>query len=232
MRRVSARLAVVFDFYGTLSVSATAAARRAGATRIAAALGIAAESLHAAIAATFTERASGSCGDLEQTMRWLAVRCGASPEADQIAAACAIRMQTESVYARALRPEAEPTLRELRERGVKIGLLSDCTHELPEIWASLPIARYVDATVFSVLIGARKPHPTLYEAITSQLAVDPAACLYVGDGGSGELTGAERAGMTPLRLVATDAAEAIVYDPDTAWTGPAISSLSEVLQFV
>ena len=42
--------------------------------RIAATLGIPAERLHQAIAATFTERATGACGDLEQTMRWLA--CG------------------------------------------------------------------------------------------------------------------------------------------------------------
>lgn len=224
--------AVIFDFYGTLSVSATAAARRVGAARVAAALGIAPEEFHAAVAATFTERATGACGDLEQTMRWLANRCGATPAPDAITDACAIRVEAEAVYARALRPDAAPTLRRLHARGLKIGLLSDCTHELPDIWPSLPIARYVDATVFSVTAGARKPDPRLYDAVTEQLGVAPAECLYVGDGGSGELTGAARAGMTALRLDASDAADAVVYDPDDAWIGPAVSSLSEVLNFL
>jgi putative hydrolase of the HAD superfamily len=165
-------------------------------------------------------------------MRWLAERCGASVTAEQLAEGCALRVETEDVYARALRPEAEPTLRALRERGVKVGLLSDCTHELPKIWPSLPVAAYVEATVFSVQVGLRKPHPTLYETVTSRLGVRPGACLYVGDGGSGELTGACRAGMTALRLDAPDAADAVIYDVEAAWEGPAISSLSEVLEFV
>ena len=221
----------IFDFYGTLSVSASAVARRSGAARIAAALGIAPETLHEAIATTFTERATGACGDLQETMRWLATRCNAAPSADQLRHACSIRLETENVYARALRPEAEPTLRQLRDRGVKIGLLSDCTHELPEIWPTLPIAAYVDATVFSVTAGVRKPNPTLYSAVTEELGVEGSECVYVGDGGSGELTGAKDAGMTPLRLRTPDAKAAIIYDADAAWTGPSITSLTEVLHF-
>lgn len=224
--------AVVLDFYGTLSVSATAAARRAGAARIADVLGVPADTLHQAIAATFTERATGVCGNLEETMRWLARRCDVRPSPQQIAAACALRVETENVYARALRPEAEPTLRELQSRGLKIGLLSDCTHELPDIWPSLPVARYFDATVFSVVAGVRKPHPSLYATVASGLDVRPAQCLYVGDGGSGELTGAAAAGMSAARLDAPDAIEAVVYDADTAWSGPTIGSLSEVLHLV
>ena len=224
--------AVVFDFYGTLTVSATAAARRAGAARIAAELGIPAERLQEAIATTFTERATGACGDLEQTMRWLAERCGCAPEPDQLAKACDIRRETETVYASALRPEAEPTMRALKERGLQNGLLSDCTHELPDVWPSLAVAPYVDHAVFSVIAGLRKPHPSLYTAVVSALDVAPADCLYVGDGGSGELTGATEAGMTALRLDAPDVADAIVYDADTAWTGRSIRSLDEVLQHI
>lgn len=223
---------VVFDFYGTLSVAATAVARRAGVTRIADALEIPAEVLQQAIATSFTERATGACGNLEETMAWLADRCGQSPSSDQLARACAIRRETEEVYARALRPEAEPTLRALGDRHIKVGLLSDCTHELPEIWPTLPIAPLVDAAVFSVVARLRKPAPELYANVTSALALSPADCLYVGDGGSGELTGATSVGMTALQLVAPDAEQAIVYDADTAWSGKTVSSLSDVLDHV
>lgn len=224
--------AVVFDYYGTLAVSATRAQRRAGAARIAAALDIPADALHAAIAATFTDRATGVRGDLEQTMHWLAEQCGRTPQSEQLAAACAIRRSTEEIYARALRADAEPTLRTLHERGIKLGLLSDCTHELPEVWPTLPIAAYVDVTVFSVQAGVRKPHPDLYRSVMQSLDVAPADCLYVGDGGSGELTGAAQAGMTPLHLLTDDAADAVIYDADSAWTGPTIRALSDVLDLV
>ena len=112
------------------------------------------------------------------------------------------------------------------------GLLSDCTHELPDIWPSLPVSRYVDATVFSVIAGVRKPHPTLYATLLAALAVEAHECLYVGDGGSGELTGAHHAGMTALPLDVPDVAHSTVYDADTAWTGPSIGSLDEVIALV
>jgi putative hydrolase of the HAD superfamily len=221
--------AVVFDFYGTLSVSASRAERREGAARIAAALGIPSDALHEVIAATFTERATGACGNLEDTMRWLAERCGYTPAVEQLQTACEIRRATEDVYARALRPDAEPTLRALHQQGIKVGLLSDCTHELPEIWPSLPLARYVDATVFSVEARFRKPHPQLYDTVARLLGVAAPECLYVGDGGSGELTGALKAGMVPIHLRTADAADAIIYDAEPTWAGATITTLSDVL---
>jgi putative hydrolase of the HAD superfamily len=221
--------AVVFDFYGTLTVSATRASRVAGTARVAAVLGIPADRFHAAIVSTFSARATGSCGDASQTMQWLAEQCGGSPSAAQIAAACAVRLANEEVDTRALRDDAEATVSTLHNAGCRLGLISDCTHELPEIWPSLPIARYFNATVFSVEIGVRKPHLDTYRAVTEALGVDPSDCLYVGDGGSNELTGARQAGLRAIQLLTSDAAEAIVYDLDATWEGPRIRSLSEVI---
>ena len=130
------------------------------------------------------------------------------------------------------RDDTEPTLRTLRERGLKLGLLSDCTHELPDVWPTLPIAPYVDVTVFSVQAGVRKPHPDLYATVVRSLEVSATECIYVGDGGSGELTGAAQAGMTAYHLVTDDAADAIIYDADAAWSGSTIHTLSEVLDLV
>ena len=223
---------MVFDFYGTLAVSASAALHRAGADRVAAALGVADETHYRVLTTTFEERATGSCGDLTQTMEWVAARCDHQPSAAQLASACEMRRSIEAGYARMLRDDAEAVLSALRARGVKIGLLSDCTHELPEVWPTLPIARYVDATVFSVEAGIRKPHPSLYERVCVSLDVAAAGCLYVGDGGSGELTGAQAAGMTAYRLLSEDGVHALVYDADSNWTGGTIRSLTDVLSLV
>jgi hypothetical protein len=38
--------------------------------------------------------------------------------------------------------------------------------------------------------------------------------------------------MTALGLDAPDVAHSVVYDADTAWTGPSIRSLAEVLPLV
>jgi putative hydrolase of the HAD superfamily len=221
--------AAVFDFYGTLSVSASRAERRAGVQRIADALELPADDLYDALGASFTDRATGARGDLEQTMQWVAERCGCTPTAGQLRRACVIRRANEEVFARNLRADAETTLRALHQRGIKLGVLSDCTHELPEIWPSLPIAPYVDVTVFSVRAGMRKPHPDLYATVMRSLEVTPAQCVYVGDGGSGELTGAAQAGMTPFHLVTADAEDALIYDADATWTGPNITALGDVV---
>ncbi len=46
----------------------------------------------------------------------------------------------------------------------------------------------------------------MYETACAHLGVDPGECLYVGDGGSQELSGATAVGMTAFRLTAPDLA--------------------------
>lgn len=220
--------AVIFDYFGTLTVSASADARRSGVTRVAGALGVPADVLFDTISSTFTERATGSCGDMVATMAWLADRCGYRPSASQLEAACRERMEVERGYASMVRDDTVTTLGFLRRRGLRVGVVSDCTHELPEFWETLPVAPLVDATVFSVLVGRRKPDVSLYRAACRQLGVEASGAIYVGDGGSNELTGAQAAGIRAIRLVTQDAAEALVYDAEPDWAGPVIGSLTEL----
>jgi putative hydrolase of the HAD superfamily len=224
--------AVVFDFYGTLSIGASRAERRAAAVQLAQCLDLDEDVYFDALATTYTQRATGVLGDLAATMRWLATHCGGAPTDDQVATSCELRRETEGRFARTLRDDALPTVTALHERGLKIGLISDCTHELPEVWPSLPIAEHFDATVFSIEAGLRKPSPQLYAAAAARLGVMPADCLYVGDGGSNELTGATKAGMTAYLLMTPDVVEAVRYDVDTGWNGPSINALSDVLELI
>jgi putative hydrolase of the HAD superfamily len=68
----------------------------------------------------------------------------------------------------------------------------------------------------------------MYLAACRRLGVAPEECLYVGDGGSRELSGAASVGIVPLRLAAPDLARHLVFHADD-WTGPAVGSLTEVL---
>ncbi len=225
-RPVAAVRAVIFDFFGTLSASATRQERLAGHAEVAATLGVPVEAYADAIVRTWPERSRGRVGDFAASMRRLAGECGREIDDETCAAACAARRRTQRDLVR-IRPEAEPVLRGLTAGGLRIGVVSDCTHELPELWPELAIAAYVDAPVFSVEAGLKKPDPAIYLLACERLGVEPTHCLYVGDGDSNELTGAEAVGMTPRRLLAPDHAAGYVIDPVT-WTGPSIASLTDV----
>lgn len=218
---------VIFDYFGTLTVATSTTTRLAGTARVAAALGVAPDTLFEVTTSTFTERTTGRRGDMVATMAWLAERCGHRPDSAQLESACRVRFEIECGYARMLRDDALVTLRALREEGLKVGVVSDCTHELRDIWDHLPLAPLVDAVVFSVTMGERKPHPSLYRSVCDQLAIDPPEAIYLGDGGSNELTGARQVGMGAVRLVADDAADALVYDREPDWSGPVVHSLTE-----
>jgi len=224
--------AVIFDFYGTLTEHTSVTVRRSGTNGVARALGIPRDELFDTISSTYTERATGRCGDMLATMTWVAGLCGYHPTDAQLAAACAVRSEVEGRYARMLRHDAVGTLRRLRRRGLRVAVVSDCTHELPDIWAGLPVAPLVDATVFSVLMGERKPHPSLYLTACHRLGIEPSDAIYVGDGGSNELSGATAVGIAAVRLVTADAADAMVHDPEQGWTGPVIHSLTALTSFL
>jgi len=125
------------------------------------------------------------------------------------------------------RPDALPTLDELRRRGHLLGMISVCSEDVPDVWDETPLGGQFDATVFSCNVGLSKPDPRIYELASAQLGVEPADCLFVGDGANDELPGAERAGMTALQLRAPG--ESLTVDGE-AWTGPHVERLSEVVE--
>lgn len=219
--------AVVFDFFGTLTPSAPTSVWDEHAERSAAPLGIPAQQWARALEMSFPERATGSLGDLRQTVRTLALRCGADPSEEALESACSARFAAHQELFM-LRTDAAATLRRLRAMGYRVGVLSDCTVELAERWPSLPLSRLVDAVVLSCLEGRRKPDPELFATAASRLGVAARECLYVGDGGGGELTGARAAGMTAIMLRAGDWAANAAYSREDDWAGPALSSLAQV----
>lgn len=220
--------AVIFDFFGTLTPSTPERVWQEHATRSAAPLGISAAAWHRALGESFAERATGSLGDLPATLRELARRSGVEPSEQALAAACAARMAAQRELF-VFRADALAVLAEVRARGFAVGVLSDCTHELAETWPELPVADMVDARVLSCEVGRRKPDPALFSMIASQLGVAPAECLYVGDGGGRELSGASRCGMQAIMLRAEDWWANVAHSREDDWPGPSVPSLSAVL---
>ena len=217
--------AVLFDFYGTLT---TAVGRGEAHADIARWLGCTPSALNAELDRTFLVRARGGYGSPVDALRRVAHDAGGRPDDRRVAAAVAARVAAIRADTR-LRDEAVPVLTELRRRGVLSGLVSDCCHELPMFLPTLPVAPLLSTCVYSIEVGACKPDPRMYRAACERLGVRPRDCLYVGDGGSQELSGAEAVGMTAVRLAASDLAGHLQFNAETGWTGPDIGSLADSL---
>lgn len=222
---MSAYRAILFDFFGTLTRSVRRGPQHAAIART---LGCDPEIVRGVLDRTFHSRARGTFGSAEATLRWVSEQAGGRPQRSQLAAAMPARIDALRADT-TLRADAVSALRAVKQRGLGTGLISDCTHELPAYLPSLPVAPLLDATVFSVELGACKPEPEIYLAACDRLGVDAEDCIYLGDGGSRELSGARAVGMTAVRLAAPDLSDHLVFDEDTAFTGPTITSLTDIL---
>ncbi|XVU24905.1 HAD family hydrolase [Actinoplanes sp. CA-054009] len=220
--------AVVFDFFGTLTRSVQRGPQHA---EIARALGADPEAVRGVLDRTFRARARGRYGSAEATLRWVIEQAGGRPLTDQVKAGVPARINALKADTR-LRDDAVSALTAIKRRGLSTALISDCTHELPAFLPSLPVAPLLDATIYSVRLGICKPDPQIYQAACDELGVHPSECLYVGDGGSHELTGAAAVGMTPVRLAAPDLANHLTFDADTNFAGRTVRSLTEIVGLV
>jgi putative hydrolase of the HAD superfamily len=219
---------VLFDFFGTLT---TAVRRGPYHATIARVLRCDPDRFFAELDRTFYLRAAGRYGAPIDALRRVAYAAGGRPTLAELTHAAMARV--EAVYAdTALRPDAVPVLAELRRRGVPVAIVSDCWYELPAFLPRLPIAPYLEGCVYSLHVGRCKPHPAMYLEACRQLRVDPDDCLYIGDGGSRELTGAREVGMTAVRLAAPDLGGHLVFSSDSDWAGPVADSLTGALALV
>jgi putative hydrolase of the HAD superfamily len=218
--------AVVFDYFGTLTPTLARAASALDQPEIATILGVDRDAVNDWWARTYPDRATGRTGGGIDTMRLLARTLGGNDSDEAVQAAQAIRMDTYAAMAQP-RANAAEVLTALRDKGLRIGLLSDCSAELPELWPDLPLVDLVDEPVFSALVGERKPHPKMYATVCQRLDAPPEECLYVGDGGSNELTGATAFGMRAVLIADPGWATGHRFDSDD-WHGETIGDLTEV----
>lgn len=92
-----------------------------------------------------------------------------------------------------------PTLRGLRDSGLKIGVVSDTGFDLRPALDRLGLTPYVDTIVMSFEHGACKPAVTCFTAAAEELGVAPERTLMVGDNPLTD-SGAVAAGMFAFLL--------------------------------
>jgi putative hydrolase of the HAD superfamily len=128
-----------------------------------------------------------------------------------------------------LRRGAREVLAGLRGRGVRLGLITVCSEDVPAAWPETELAGLFDAETFSSDCGLIKPDPEIYLTTLAALDVAPAEALFVGDGANDELAGAERVGMTPVLFVPRGEPQ---WPALADWRGLRITSLDQVLELV
>ena len=101
-------------------------------------------------------------------------------------------------------PEAAPLMRGLRERGVKVGVLSNTmwprsAHE--RVFLRDQVLDLIDGAVYSSEIAWAKPHPEAFRAAMAAVGMDdPADCVFVGDRPYDDVHGAKGAGMRAVLI--------------------------------
>jgi putative hydrolase of the HAD superfamily len=225
--------AVLFDLFGTLVPVFPEEEFRRSLNDMAEALGVDPGSFHRAwVFETWHDRATGVFDTVEANLKAICTAVNVTASDAQMARAIDRRLTfTRSI----LQPRSDALfiLEKLRSRGMCLGLVSDCSAEVPAMWPELPFAPYFDRVVFSCVLRTKKPDPRMYKGVYEALEIPAQRCLYVGDGFGRELSGAAGLGMRPILI--WDGPETRGNDSSSeaaAWTGDRIRSLTELLAII
>ena len=96
-------------------------------------------------------------------------------------------------------PYVKESLSAFREKGLKLGLLSDFPPEIKIDY--LGLSGYWDALICSERTGRLKPDPLPFQELCRALDLPPEKILYVGNSYSYDVMGAQKAGMKTAWVV-------------------------------
>ena len=120
-------------------------------------------------------------------------------------------------------PDALPTLRELRARGIAIALVTNGRTDTQAAKVSrLGLEPLLDATLISESEGLRKPDRRIFERALARIGVAPEHAWHVGDHPMADVAGAHAAGLTAIWRY-------VPYWPEPACQALTIHQLGELL---
>lgn len=90
------------------------------------------------------------------------------------------------------------TLEKLKALGNKLCIISNADIIDVMYWKDSKLSSFFDQAIFSYQVGCLKPDFRIYEIAMQYMGSLPEKCFYVGDGGSNELWGAKKLGMTTI----------------------------------
>ena len=95
-------------------------------------------------------------------------------------------------------PDVESTLREARDRGLHLGVISNWDERLRPLLQATGLTHWFDSMTISCEIGAEKPDAAIFQAALRTAGVDAGEALHVGDALDADVKAAESIGMRAI----------------------------------
>lgn len=128
-------------------------------------------------------------------------------------------------------PEVPQMLARLREMGYRTCMISNCNYLTPSVVERMGLPGMLDAVVLSCEVGLVKPEVEIYRLGASMIGLEPRDCLFVGDGGDGELDGATEAGCK-VALVAQERGHAFRFPTKTYPYDIRLTHITDLLRYL
>lgn len=180
---------------------------------------------------TREKRTTGGFKTLEENLEYICRELNVPAKKFDINLAKMVRWDYMSL-ALAPRQYAIETLSQLKADGYKVGLISNCSMEVPVIWPVTSFAPFFEVTLFSSVTGMAKPDPRIFQLAAEKLGVATKDCLYVDDDPT-NLNAAAGAGMGAVLIKNAEETEH-PYEPKPKidWPGTVVALLPEVLDIL
>ena len=110
---------------------------------------------------------------------------------------------------RVMLPSTPRILRELRDRGLILGVVSNADGRIAAILRQCGIEQFFQVMIDSHLVGVEKPDPRIFHLALARAQARPEQAIFIGDIYGVDVLGAERAGIRPLLLDALGCYEGV-----------------------
>ncbi|MEZ0346748.1 MAG: HAD family hydrolase [Infirmifilum sp.] len=117
-----------------------------------------------------------------------------------------------------LDPDANSVLSALRERGLRIGIITNVgSYDIvSKRLRETGIIDYVDVLIASQAVSWKKPAKEIFQLASKLMGTEPPKCVHVGDDPIADIEGAQRAGFKTIQVLKyaktkASAADAYIY---------------------
>ena len=147
---------------------------------------------------TYTLRATGGVANETEMLASMVAGLPFAVTDTQLEKLICIRNDRMKKALTEIHPDILFTLKQLKEKGVKLCLISNADIIDKKYWSISPLAMLFDDVIFSCDVGIVKPNKEIYQLAAERMSTTADKCFFVGDGGSDELAGAKSCGFTTV----------------------------------
>jgi putative hydrolase of the HAD superfamily len=222
--------AVIFDLGGTLVRSAAWSDFEDAAAEMASILSVPGDDFVRLYFEHSEKLGTGEFSTYHEYIRFLSSELGITSPDNKVERAAGIPFDISRQMIKDIRPDAVELLSWLKANDYKIGLISDCFTDIPQLWNETPFAPLIDVPIFSCHAGMNKADIRIFQMAVERLDVSPESCVYVADGVRNELANAAKMGMYAVQIYIPEEIDTVPIREN--WNGPSILALSEIMEIV